>query len=169
MRKTILIAACAATAVLGGVAHLATSADAQTRTRNNHYTPATGADRVSVAVSKNQRGTSVPIDHRALVRFCGDMDGCSVRIGMHNWDDTGRVASREFLFYYNPVNRAWRSSLGDPAGTDSNNVVEHANNSWACYMTDGEYQNWNGSDSRPGFGLLSWNQYNADCWITIID
>jgi hypothetical protein len=133
------------------------------------YEVAAGADRVSFNVSKNQRGTTVPVPVAVVSRLCGDQDGCSVRIGMHNWDDTGRVASREFLFFYNRQNRAWRASAGDPSGTDSNNTVQHVNNSWACYLTDGEYANWNGTDSAAGFGLLSWNQYNADCWLTLID
>jgi hypothetical protein len=128
------------------------------------------ADRVTYAISKNQRGSSVPIKQEHIRAFCGDMDGCSVRIGMHNWDDTGRVASRQFLFFYNPVNKVWRADAGDNAGTDSNNSTEHVNTSWACYLTDGTYSNWqNKGDGGEGFALLSWNQYNADCWLTIID
>ena len=134
------------------------------------YTISAGSDRASFFISRNQRGDSVPIDHDKLVSFCGDQDGCSVRIGMHNWDNTGRVASREFLFFYNPRNGVWRSSLGDAAGTDSDNRTTHPNRSWACYMTDGVYRNFaNRGDTAPGFGLLSWRQYNADCWLTIID
>jgi hypothetical protein len=127
-------------------------------------------DRISVFVLKNERGTSRPIDQRAMIRFCGDEDGCTVRIGMHNWDDRGRVASREFLFFYNPRTLVWRASLGDASGTDSNNSTQHVNRSWACHMTDGVYRNWvRQGDTAPGLALLSWNQYNADCWLTIID
>ena len=140
------------------------------RAVGNDYAPVTGNDRVSYVVEKNRRGTSLAIDQNAVARFCGDVDGCSVRIGLHNWDDTGRVASREFLFFYNPRNGVWRASLGDLAGADSNNVTEHVNNSWSCYMTDGTYRNWaDAGDGQRGFALLSWNQYNADCFLTIID
>jgi hypothetical protein len=146
---------------------------AQLRTNGNDYQPNPNtADRVHYSISKNQRGNSIPIRQEHIVSLCGDIDGCSVRIGMHNWDDTGRVASRQFLFYYNPRSKVWRASRDDydTAGTDSNNVTEHVNNSWSCYMTDGVYANWQErSDPSEGFGLLSWNQYNADCWLTIID
>lgn len=144
---------------------------AQLRATGNDYQPVPNtADRVHYSISKNQRGNTVPIKQEHIVTLCGDIDGCSVRIGMHNWDDTGRVASREFLFYYNPRSRVWRAEIGDLAGTDSNNVTEHVNNSWACYMTDAVYVNWQDrSDTAEGFGLLSWNQYNADCWLTIVD
>ena len=128
------------------------------------------ADRVTYSIAKIRRGNTVPVPEEDVIRLCSDRDGCSVRMGMHNWDDTGRIASREFLFFYNRQNRAWRASLGDTAGTNQNNITEHINNSWACYFTDGSYGNWaNEGDSARGFGLLSWNQYNADCYMTLID
>lgn len=134
------------------------------------YAAAKKSDRVTFVAEKNRRGTSTDIAVDVVAKLCGDIDGCSVRIGMHNWDDTGRVASREFLFYYNARNHAWRASLGDPSGTDSDNVTQHINNSWACYFTDGKYDAWaDKGDGAPGFGLLSWNQYNADCFLTIVD
>ena len=133
------------------------------------YTP--GPDRFTVFVSKARRFTTVPIDHAKLSEFCGDLDGCSIRMGMHNWDDTGRIASRTIQFFYNTHNGNWRSSMAgtDAAGSDKNNVVEHVNQSWSCYMTDGEYVNRANSETATGFGLLSWDQYNADCVLTIID
>ncbi|WP_156938540.1 hypothetical protein [Mesorhizobium sp. LNHC252B00] len=119
---------------------------------------------------KTQRGTTTKIPVEDVAKLCGDMDGCSVRIGMHNWDDTGRVASREFLFFYNTRNHVWRASLGDTAGTDTDNVTHHVNQSWSCYFTDGKFEAWaDKGDGDPGFGLLSWNQYNADCFLTLID
>ena len=133
------------------------------------YEAVAGPDRASFFVSKNDRGTTVPVPVAVVARFCGDQDGCSVRIGMHNWDDTGRVASRETLLFYNRQNRAWRASASDPSGTDSNNIVEHVYSAWSCYFTDGEYSNYQRSDSATGFGLLAWNNYNGDCWLTIID
>ena len=93
---------------------------------------------------------------------------------MYNWDGTGRAASREFLLYYNPQNRNWRSFTATPQagavdvwGQDANNVIEHVNNTWTCYMTDGEYS-IRTDDSAAGFGLLFWTQFNAGaCWLTL--
>jgi hypothetical protein len=155
--------------VLPGLAWAQDDRSTQPSQAETAYAQATGADRITYRVSRTERGKTIPIPVRDVARLCGDMDGCSVRIGMHNWDDTGRVASREFLLFYNPRNRVWRASLSDTAGTDANNVVEHVNTSWSCYMTDGEYSNFSGRDGEAGFGLLSWNQYNADCWLTMID
>jgi hypothetical protein len=91
-------------------------------------------------------------------------------MGMYNWDGTGRVASRRNLFFYNTVNRAWRADSGDTAGADFNGSTQHIMQSWACYFTDGAYRNWtNMGDGALGFGLLSWHQFNAECWLTIID
>jgi len=94
-----------------------------------------------------------------------------------NWDGAGRAASREFMLYYNPQNRNWRSFTQSPValsldleGKDNNSIVEHVNNSWTCYMTDGEYSNSIGTDTAAGIGLLFWTQFNAGaCWLTIID
>jgi hypothetical protein len=158
-------------AVIAGSASLAApAAVAQRQVPGADYALTPAPDRISVFVSRNQRGTSVPIDHAALTRLCGDEDGCSVRIGMHNWDDTGRVASRETLFFYNRRNGNWRSALGDASGTDSNNTTEHPIHAWACYMTDGVYRDFtNQNDPAAGFALMSWREFNTDCWLTIID
>lgn len=134
------------------------------------YPNPTKPGRMSYYAEKTNRGKTIDIPLDVVVKLCGDIDGCSVRIGMHNWDDTGRVASREFLFYYNVRNHVWRASLGDTAGTDADNITQHINESWACYFTDGKYDGWaDKGDGSPGFGLLSWNQYNADCFLTLID
>ncbi len=116
------------------------------------------------------RGTSVNIPEQTIRDLCGDWDGCTLRMGMYNWDGTGRTASRETLFYYNNSTRTWRASSGDTAGTNNNGVTEHIMNAWSCYFTDGEYINWyNRGDYNVNFALLSWNQYNATCKLTIID
>ena len=109
------------------------------------------------------------------------MDGCKIRMGLHEWDAgaTGMTASREFLFFYNKDTGFWRASVADPApvashdptGTDLNGTVEHVNQTWSCFMTDGEYVSGTQGDRKKGFGLLSWDTYGyrADCWMTIID
>ncbi|MBL4691966.1 MAG: hypothetical protein JKY92_01370 [Magnetovibrio sp.] len=115
------------------------------------------------------RGNTVSVDEDRLVELCGDGDGCSIRLGMYNWDGTGRTASRASLLYYNPVNHAWRADVGDPSGTDFNGVVQHVMTAFNCYFTDAEYKNWIASDAKMGFGLLSWKQYKASCVLTITD
>ena len=115
------------------------------------------------------RGTTTRIPEEDVIKHCSDKAGCEIRIAMHNWDDQGRVASRHFLFFYNKDTGVWRADLGDPQGTNNNNVTEHVNNSWSCYFTDGQYENWaDKGDTTKDFGVLSWNQYNADCWLTIM-
>lgn len=89
---------------------------------------------------------------------------------MYDWNGTRRTASRELLFYYNNSRRTWRASAGDVEGTNNNASTEHIIRAWACYFTDGEYRNWTDfGDPTTNFGLLSWNQYNAECRMTIID
>jgi hypothetical protein len=121
------------------------------------------------ALSSN-RGTTVQIPEQTIISLCGDSDGCSLRIGMYDWDGTARTASRETLFYYNGTTKTWRSSSGDISGTNGNHVTEHPLNAWSCYFTDAQYTNWvDNSDTDLNFGLMSWNQYVATCRLTIID
>ncbi len=129
-----------------------------------------GPDRVTFRVYKWERGRTYYISQYTVANLCGDIDGCELRLGMYNWDNTGRVASRESLFYYNSGNRAWRAERSDLWGSDWNGVTEHVMAAWACYFTDGVYNNWsNLGDPNAGFGLLSWSQFNAECFLTIID
>jgi hypothetical protein len=130
--------------------------------------PTTLTDRKTWKVTKTQRGTTLPIAESDIINFCSGADGCIVRLGMHNWDDTGRVASRQFLFFYNKDTRVWRAD-NDSAGENNNNITEHVAQVFACYFTDGAFSNWQDQgDKTPEFGLLSWNQYNADCFLTIV-
>ncbi len=127
-------------------------------------------ERQTYTAWSSQRGTTVNIPEQTVYDLCGDWDGCTLRMGMYNWDGTGRTASRDSLFYYNRSSKTWRAEYGDAAGTNNNNATEHVMNVWACYFTDGEYINWfNRGDFDLNFGLLSWNQYNATCKLTIID
>lgn len=127
-------------------------------------------DRAWYFMPRHRRGETYPIPESVVSRLCGDFDGCKVRIGMYNWDGTGRIASRETLFYYNASNKNWRASLGDQAGSNRDNTTQHINKSWSCYFTDGTYSGFrNIGDPDLNFGLLSWNQYNAGCLLTIID
>ncbi|MGO7038431.1 hypothetical protein ACCS60_08695 [Rhizobium acaciae] len=140
------------------------------RALSDAYPTPNKPDRATFEALRTQRGTTAKIPLEVVVKLCSGKDGCTVRIGMHNWDDTGRVASRHFLFFYNKENGAWRAEAGDVAGTNKNNGTQHVNNSWACYFTDGLYENWQDKgDIDDNFGLLSWNQYNADCYLTLVN
>jgi len=128
------------------------------------------SERVTITAWSGTRGSTVNIPYQTVADLCGDWDGCTLRMGMYNWDGTARTASRSNLFYYNKWNGNWRAEGGDRAGTNNNNTTQHIMRSWACYFTDGEYINWfNRGDFNTNFGLLSWNQYNATCKLTIID
>lgn len=127
-------------------------------------------ERQTYTAWNSSRGSTVNIPESTISDLCGDWDGCTLRLGMYNWDGSARTASRSSLSYYNRANKNWRSERSDSAGTNDNNVTQHLMQAWACYFTDGEYINWyNRGDYDLNFGLLSWNQYNATCKLTIID
>ena len=134
---------------------IASSASAQDRVTYSAYT----------------RGTSVTIPETKVAELCGDIDGCTVRIGMYNWDGKGRTASRSSLFFYNKYTKNWRAERDDAEGTTDNGSTEHIVKAWSCYFTDGYYKNWtNHGDFNRNFAVLSWNQYNARaCRVTLID
>ncbi|MCP3413634.1 hypothetical protein NLM16_05930 [Bradyrhizobium brasilense] len=133
------------------------------------YPNPVGKSGKTYTVERTSRGSSVTIPEADIIQYCSDKSGCTVRIGMHNWDDKGRVASRHFLFFYNKDTGVWRSEAGDIEGTNNNNATEHVFQAWSCYFTDGQYQNWQDKgDTSKDFGLLSWNQYNADCFLTLM-
>lgn len=128
------------------------------------------SDRSTYTAFQSQRGTSVTIPEARVNELCGDIDGCKVRVAMYDWDGNRRTASRETLFYYNSANGNWRDSEGDTQGTTGNNGTQHIIRAWACYFTDGRYSNWNNlGDTSNNFAVLSWNQYNATCRVTLID
>lgn len=129
-------------------------------------------ERQTYTAFKWSRGDTVNIPEQTVIDLCGDGDGCTLRMGMYDWDGNFRIASRESLFYYHPYEYTWRASLHDREGTNDNGVAEHVMNEWACYFTDGKYINWtNLYDFDLNFGLLSWDDdnYNAHCRLTIID
>lgn len=127
-------------------------------------------ERQTFTAWNSQRGTTVNIPESTIKHLCGDWDGCTLRMGMYNWAGNGRTASRGSLFYYNNWTKTWRAERSDKSGKNNDNVTQHVMNAWACYFTDGEYRSWfNRGDFDLNFGLLSWNQYNATCKLTIID
>lgn len=129
------------------------------------------SDPMTITANRAQRGTSVPIPMETIETLCGDIDGCTLRMGMYNWDGQGFTASSSNLFYYNMHNGAWRAEEGDSFGVDFNINTEHVMQAWGCYFTDGTYDDWvNLHDYSKGFSLLAWNQYSAEeCRLTIVD
>ncbi len=158
---------------------IAQVAQARTQTQRAQPAQSTGffetynetgkADRQTFFIPVGQRGNTVDVPVSVVSRFCGDFDGCQLRLGMFNWDGTGRVASRSSLLYYNRQNRNWRAEHNDAFGTDGDGQTTHVLYEWGCYFTDGFYRRQQENDSRPGFGLLSWTNYTASCVLTIID
>ena len=80
---------------IGGLA----SDVASQKARSGDYSDTARKDRQTFTATKAQRGTTVKIPISVLKKFCRDKDGCSIIIWMHNWDSTGRVASREYPFF----------------------------------------------------------------------
>lgn len=111
---------------------------------------------------------TVPVDNTILTEFCQDEDGCTMGLYMRNWNDlaqpgllAGVSAAHFSLAAVNSNKREWDmrdvTGLVSTGGTDNNGAVNHAMNIYnACFFTDGEYVNGQGSDAALGFGLLNW-------------
>jgi hypothetical protein len=112
---------------------------------------------------------TVPVDDAVLTALCQDADGCTIRLGMRDWDpargkgDMVAIGPTHFIISAIKGNgtRDWTYGNGGAAGgshgTDGNSTVNHVlvvHN--ACYFTDGEYFNGIGTDTAQGFGLLNW-------------
>ena len=52
-------------------------------------------ERQTITAWASGRGTSVNIPEQTIIDLCGDWDGCTLRMGMYNWDGSGRTASRD--------------------------------------------------------------------------
>jgi hypothetical protein len=137
------------------------------------------------APDKGSAPSTVPVDNEILTEFCQDEDGCTVGLYMRNWDDNrqpgllaGVSAQRFSLAAVNSNKRDWDmrnvSATVSASGTDNNGAINHAMSIYdACYFTDGEYVNGQGSDAKLGFGLLNWfgtyNSLKMTCVLVIED
>jgi hypothetical protein len=73
----------------------------------NTYAYDVANERQTYTAWSSTRGSTVNIPERTIADLCGDWDGCTLRMGMYNWDGTRRTASRSSLFYYNRGNKNW--------------------------------------------------------------
>lgn len=111
---------------------------------------------------------TVPIDPQILNDYCGDIDGCWVSLYMRNFDPArtkvmAGITARHFTLDDVATNQQQYWDMRDTAsnaavGFDNNGAVQHVLQIYdACFFTDAEYNNAQGSDSAPGFGLLNWH------------
>jgi hypothetical protein len=120
-------------------------------------------------------GATKRIPQEVIDDYCGDPEGCEIRIGMTRWtnDTQTETANRgPYLFYYSIPDGHWRHL--DTAGVDGNNTTQHVINIWSvCFFTDGNYSGYaNQGDPDIGMNLLLWNGYGGatrTCELTIID
>ena len=130
------------------------------------------ADRFSV--SHKTPGESTEINPDLLAQFCGDGDGCEVRLSYTDYDAVPNgPASRGFLLYCDSTCRHWRTSI-ETLGTDANNQREDVLQAWDCYFSDDIWiKSVQQNDPKRGFGLMVWfhdpGAKNRACHLTIID
>jgi type II secretory pathway pseudopilin PulG len=122
--------------------------------------------RYHVEATKAVVTNTVSLDMAIVNALCKDEDGCSVTLGMRDWDSAaqpGNVASRgPYRFYISQSSNWWRLSNTDSAGNDGDGVVQHILYVWDCYFTDGTYTSGSGSDPSVQLGLLNWNANYTD-------
>lgn len=136
---------------------------------NQHSTYPVSINRYVVESPDNAASPdTVPLDDALLTQLCQDQDGCKVYLYMRDWDPArkpGLLAGSSGPYRLSlaaPANGQREWDMRDLAanfygGTDSNGAVNQGINLLnACYFTDGEYVNGQGSDSKLGFGLLNW-------------
>jgi hypothetical protein len=119
-----------------------------------------------VVIARDQAASpdTVPVDSTIINNYCRDEDGCWVSLYMRGFDgnDTMAGVTARHLSLGPVVNNKQYWDMRDSAsnfsvGTDNDGAVGHLLQVYnACYFTDGEYNNGQGSDSTPGFGLLNW-------------
>jgi hypothetical protein len=132
-------------------------------------------ERITYWAYKEDLKTSTLIPEDVIIRLCSDGDGCSLRLGMHDYGtgiDEGNIASRSAIFYYDGDNKRWRTDLADKRGANGNDHIEtgHIMQAWSCRFSDGIYVDGvSDKDKDYDFSLLPWSEYNANCVFTIID
>lgn len=131
---------------------------------------------------------TVEIPESVLLSYCGDVDGCTVKMGMKNYHAglSRSTSVGPFAFYYGSTLEAgnvrhWRKSSDTRTNAeelleadDGDGTVRHVIKEFDCYFTDGFYStNGTANDLSRGMGLLNYNAsaglYTPECWLTIDD
>lgn len=112
---------------------------------------------------------TVPVDETLLLDLCADEDGCSITLGMRDWNinELGKghratVTRRLSVGEVRPNGQRFVEVRDDNSNYgavwDNNGQVNHLLNAWeSCWLTDGEYTvgSSRGTDNVRGFGLLN--------------
>ncbi len=127
------------------------------------------------AFSNSIRGSTIPLPNNVLYEYCGDVDGCTVTIGMTRWgSDLDRAAaSRTFRFFYSPEGYwngsrylyRWRYDWyggSDGETWDNDGAHYHVIGIWDCYLTEASYSGYGSpGDGDAGLHMLIWNSYGG--------
>ena len=120
--------------------------------------------------------TSVTIDETLLTQLCQDEDGCSITLGMRNWDETLPADFVNYIgpskFYIGPIDAGddkrkwatyWWNGVIGPA-TDGDGARNDPFSAFDCYFSDDQWvHGQEQSDTALGFDLLNWpGNYPAD-------
>jgi len=132
--------------------------------------------RYHIEATKARVQNTVPLDMNLFNELCKDVDGCTITLGMRDWNDgrLGSVASKgPYRLFYSQTSTHWRLSNTSAQGMDGNAAREHILQAWDCYFTDAEYVNGSPTDNTVQLGLLNWNATFKDpdmvCTLTIDD
>lgn len=112
---------------------------------------------------------SRPIPNTIIESYCGDLDGCQMRINGIQSNES--VHPRMFLFHYNVTTRKWRIGPSGETGTDGAAGTQRAYEVGSCSFTDSAYTgDAPEGDTSVGMHLrLSTNIATYACGLTIID
>lgn len=124
---------------------------------------------------------SVPVNDAVLTQLCQDIDGCTITLGMRDWEPAhGRgmlatIGPVRFSISANKTNgtRDWDMRLqagNNTAGTDGSGGTQHAIIAWDCIFTDSAYANGQDlGDTQTGFALLNWHgSYNSADMVCVL-
>jgi hypothetical protein len=131
---------------------------------------------VAVAVAPpSPQKTFVPVDQGVFVAFCGDKDGCTVRLRLETIYGVRGVESLVYLSSGLAIPGSWSTDFDTAFHYDLDFNAEKANevvnNMATCFLWDGETAAI-GSDSALGFSLVATNTdtvSTATCVLVVID
>ncbi len=134
--------------------------------------PGGGSSYYSLIATKREVLNTVPLDMDKVYDLCRDENGCTVTLGMKDWDDgkPGNIASRgPYRLFLSQTSDWWRLSNTDAEGVDGDGKWKHILQAWDCYFTDAEFIGGTHTDTSLQFGLLNWNtSYNDPDMVCIL-